>query len=146
MSKKTEIMDQLDELGVEYDSKLKTKELKKLLEECEHVVTEEDLEQNPEFLKEDIQVGDVIYLPREDTTMDTALGASDQADTSDEKVKPKDKVIGTFALSSKEIKDIYYVAEVKDANNKSCMQIQCLDGHHYRVSLEESDKRLKLKK
>ena len=139
-----EIQKQLEELGIEFDSKLKKSELLTLLEAQEHKVTEEDLVANPELAKDGIVVGEVIYLPVE---VEENLSDNDEEEKTTDEEKPvakKDPVIGTFEVSNK-LKPVYYIAELKDPNGKPCVQIQCLDGSSYRVSVEDADKRLKLK-
>lgn len=62
---KKELQEKLTELGVEFKATDKVLELQDLLNAQAHVITEEDLETNPELKEEGLKVGETIYLPVE---------------------------------------------------------------------------------
>jgi len=85
-----EVKAQLTQLGVPFKGNAKTTSLVALLEAQAHVVTEEDLVNNPTFVEEGIEVGETIYLPyaeeepeaTEDAPSDDA--PEDEAEAGDE--------------------------------------------------------------
>lgn len=58
-----ELMTKLQELGVKFRKNASTETLEGLLKECEYVLTQDDLENNPDLAIQGLKEGDVIYLP-----------------------------------------------------------------------------------
>jgi hypothetical protein len=53
----------LESLGVKYRANSSDEKLAMILEKFAHVVTQEDLDLNPDLVAEGTQVGETIYLP-----------------------------------------------------------------------------------
>ena len=70
-----ELRAELDLLVVEYPTGANKKELVALLKAQEHVVTEEDLENNPELKEKGVKVGETIHLPAETGDVPCECGA-----------------------------------------------------------------------
>jgi len=57
------LKEQLTELNVPFANNLKTEKLQALLDAQAHVVTEEDLAENPELVEQGVKVGEEVHLP-----------------------------------------------------------------------------------